>query len=290
MTSPPTDRVVAVVNLLAGSGRAGGRTVSAIAAELGLNRSTTTAVLTALESAGWVRRGEDLGYVLGAGLIGTGEAARRSLPLPRSTGECLDALVEAVGSGVTMSLIEPGSLTVVEARHGGGRLLPGMSVGRQIQLVAPTGAAVMPWRSVAERGAWLATAPTGQRQMVIELLELVSDSGVAIWRPKEDDAALLDVLADLLDVADDQLLRPHLRQRVLAQLTKLAGRPYSRAELVSDDPLPISYLAAPVFDKHGVARFEVQLGPLRAAVPRVERDRYIAALRETSRALSAGGS
>lgn len=285
-TSPPTDRVVAIVNLLASTELSATRTVSGIAAELGLNRATTTAVLSALESAGWVSRGEDLAYSVGAGLIGMGAAVRRSLPLPASTAQYLDALVAAVGGGVTLSLVESGSLTVLAARNGHGRRTPGMSVGRRIPLIAPAGAAVMPWRGAAERAVWLDNAPAGQRDSINTLLELVAESGVALWRPEGEGADLLDVLAELLDVADEQLLRPRLRHRVLAQLPRLAGRPYTRAELHSDDALPISYLAAPVFDHDGVARFEVQLGPLRAAVTRADRNRYIAALLETSRSLS----
>ena len=283
--SPPTDRVVRIMDLLA-TGAPGSGTVSRIAAELGLNRATTTAVLAALESAGWVRRGADRSYTVGGGLVGIGEAARRSLALPNGAREQLEALAASVGGGVTMSLIEPGWLTVVEVAQGGARVA-GMAVGRRIPLVAPSGAAVMPWRDASERSAWLATAAPAHRPMVTELLQLVAEVGCAIWRPEQDEAVLTEVLTDLLEVVDEQLLRPHLRQRVLGQLTTLAGRPYSRAELASDDALPISYLAAPVFDEHGIARFEVQLGPLRAAVPRADRERYVALLRETSAALTA---
>src|SRR5205823_2361202 len=76
--SPPTDRVVAVLELLAGNES---RTVSEVARALDLNRSTATAVLTALAGAGWVERLPDRGYVLGPGLLPVAEAAFARLPV-----------------------------------------------------------------------------------------------------------------------------------------------------------------------------------------------------------------
>ncbi len=287
MTSPPTDRVVAIMSQLAASDGVAGRTISEIAVSLELNRSTTAAILVALESAGWVRRTDDRRYVLGGAVIAVGDAARAHLPLPAATTAQLWTLADAVSCGVTVSLIEPDHLTVMATQSGQKVAPAGVSVGRRIRLVCPAGASVMPWRSAAERARWLDTAPADQRPAVVALLELVAKTGVALWRPKRDDTGLLDVLAKLLEIADDQLLRPRLRQQVLAQLSELAGRPYTRAELSSEEALPLSYLAAPLFDADGTAQFEVQLGPLRAAVPRAERDRYIAALRDTTVALSA---
>ena len=287
MISPPTDRVVAIMSQLAASDGVTGRTIAEITLALELNRSTTAAVLAALESAGWVRRTEDRRYLLGGAVIAVGDAARTQLPVPAATTAQLRTLADAVGCGVTMSLIETDHLTVMATQSGQKVAPAGVSVGRRIRLACPAGASVMPWRSATERAYWLDTAPAEQRPAVMALLELVAETGVALWRPKRDDTGLLDVLAELLEIADDQLLRPRLRQRVLAQLSELAGRPYTQAELSSEAALPLSYLASPVFDADGTARYEVQLGPLRAAVPRAERERYIAALRDTTVVLSA---
>ncbi len=286
MSSPPTDRVVAIMTHLSGPEGAAGCTVSGIAVDLEMNRSTATAVLAALEAAGWVRRADKSRYVLGAGVIAVGDTARTRLPLPSETATRLRGLADAVGCGVTLSLIETDQLTVMATQRGHEAAPVGVAVGHRIRLASPAGASVMPWRSAAERSRWVGTAAPAQRQAVAELPVLVAETGVALWRPERDDTALIDVLAQLLEVADEQLLRPRLRHQVLTQLIELAGRPYTRAELASDEALPISYLAAPVFDADGSARFEVQLGPLRAAVPRAEREHYVAALRATTAALS----
>jgi hypothetical protein len=106
-----------------------------------------------------------------------------------------------------------------------------------------------------------------------------------VFRPTADDAGLVDVLADLLEVVGTDVLQPQLRDRVLRQLASLTSRPYTAAELRSDVALPVSYLTAPVFDD-ALPGFEVQLAPLRSAVDGAQRAEYIDALREAAGALS----
>lgn len=92
--SPPTSRVVSVVELLAA--RPDGCSVAEVTASLELNRATVTSVLAELERTGWARRRADRSYVLGPGLLGVTEAVRAALPChaaprtgsPRSPTKC----------------------------------------------------------------------------------------------------------------------------------------------------------------------------------------------------------
>lgn len=145
----------------------------------------------------------------------------------------------------------------------------------------------MPWRSEQERAAWLDTAPDAAAASGVALLDIVRTHRVAIFRPYSDDAGLVDVLADLLEVVGTDLLNPALRDRALRQLASLTSRPYTAAELAGDDALPVSYLTAPVFDAQGTARYEIQLGPLRAAVTRQERVAYVEAVQDAAQAIAA---
>lgn len=277
--SPPTRRVVAVVELIAESERP--LSVSAISERLSLARATVTAVLNELRAAQWVTRDERLCYRPGPALLrlsgpeaaGLGAAVRAELA----------ALAEAAGCGATLSRIDRGRLTVVAKHYAGERVVPGLAVGQTIPLAYPAGAAVMPWRGPEERTRWPASAD-GDRGAE-ELLRFVTDHGFAIFRPDTDDAGLVELLTDLLGAVGADLLRPELRARALRQLARLTARPYTEAELDTESSLPISYISAPVLVE-GNAPYEVQLGLLRSAVGPAERARYIEAVRAGARALS----
>ncbi|WP_431950844.1 helix-turn-helix domain-containing protein [Nocardia lijiangensis] len=278
--SPPTRRVVEIVTLLATAAEP--LPVATIAERLGIARATATAVLAELDAAGWAVRVPERGYRVGPALVAL-TAAR----LPRGVGDLLTELTVKTGCGATLSRIEPDHLTVLDVRHGPARTVPGIPVGHRIPMQFPAGAAVMPWRSAAEQNTWLATTAEPDRRTASALLTLVRERGVALFRPRADDAGLVDLLADLLAAARSELLQPNLRARALRQLAALTARPFTRSELDSDVDLPLSYLAAPVFDAHGSASFEVQLGPLRTSTTKPERDDYIAATLAAARALTA---
>ncbi|WP_280233054.1 helix-turn-helix domain-containing protein [Nocardia cyriacigeorgica] len=280
--SPPTRRVIAVVELLTAADRA--LSASEIAASLSLARATVTAVLAELSAAQWVHRDGDLRYRPGAAL------ARLSAAPPGAPGAAvlaeLAALAEAAGCGATLSRIESDRLTVVAKQYADSRVVPGLSVGQSLPLAYPAGAAVMPWRTDAERRAWLAPVSGPRRREAPVLLRFVERNGYAMFRPDADDAGLVDVLADLLGAVGAEVLQPQLRSRVLRQLSRLTARPYTDADIDATESLPVSYLSAPVFD--GVsAPYEVQIGPLRAAVGRTERAGYIDAIRAGAEAISA---
>ncbi|WP_433205464.1 helix-turn-helix domain-containing protein [Nocardia sp. CA-107356] len=277
--SPPTRRVIDIVSLLAAAPEP--ISVAGIADRLDIARATATAILTELDSAGWVLRDPSRGYRLGPALANPHGPA-----LPRALGDILTELTVRTGYGATLSRIEPDHLTVLDVRHGPERVVPGIPVGHRIPLQFPAGASVMPWRSATEQNTWLATAPESDRRIASGLLTLVRDRGVALFRPHTDDAGTVELLADLLGAMGSELVQPHLRTRALGRLAFLTSRPFTRAELDSDAVLPLSYLAAPVFDAASVAAYEVQLGPLRASTTKPERDEFIAATVGTAHALT----
>ncbi|MCA2208009.1 helix-turn-helix domain-containing protein [Nocardia rosealba] len=276
--SPPTRRVIEVMELLASVGKP--LTASEIATALSLARATVTAVLTELAAAGWVRRDGERRFRPGPALAAL-SPAESELPEAAVRAE-LRALAVAAGCGVTLSRIERTTLTVVAKEYApDARVVPGLAVGQSIPLAYPAGAAVMPWRAEAERAAWSKTA-AGE---AAALLRFVRANGCAVFRPDSDDAGVVDVLADLLGAVGAELLQPDLRARVLRQLARLTARPYRDTEFTGDDPLPVSYLSAPVF-AGGAAPYELQLGPLRPAVGRAERMVYVEAITAGAQAMS----
>ncbi|MFC4372940.1 helix-turn-helix domain-containing protein [Nocardia halotolerans] len=281
--SPPTRRVIQVMELLTRANQP--LTASEVATALALARATVTAVLTELTQAGWVRRDRERRFAPGPALSAL-RTTRPDLPAPAVSAE-LKALAVAARCGVTLSRIDDGRLTVVAKEYPpGARVVPGLAVGQSIPLAYPAGAAVMPWRTGAERDAWLTSATGPARRGAPALLRFVTAHGCAVFRPDSDDAGLVDVLTELLGALGGEVVQPELRARVLRQLARLTARPYREEELADEEPLPVSYLSAPVID-NGSAPYEIQIGPLRSAVGRAERAQYLEAITYGAQAVSA---
>jgi DNA-binding IclR family transcriptional regulator len=281
--SPPTRRVLAIVEMLIRSESA--LNTTEVARALDIARPTATAILTELEAGGWAHRDDMLAYSVGPALARLGAVTTgRALPALMA-GAALSALAHTTRCGVTMSLIGPDYLIVVDKKHGGERVIPGFPTGQKMPLEFPVGAAVMSWRPALDRAPWLATS-THSRTAADDLLRRARTSGFVIYRPNDGDTGLVDVLADLLAAIGTDILTPTVRARALRQLDTLTSRVYTEAETNGSDALPISYLTAPVFDAPGHAQFEVQLGPLRPKVAKTERDDYVAAILAAAQQIS----
>lgn len=283
--SPPTDRVVAVVELLAG--REVPCTIAEIADALHLSRSTVGAVLGALDAHGWVQRGADLRYRLGSRLAGVAEAARAARGAPPGLDDALARLAARVDCGAALGVVSATELTFVAVDAGRGRLPAGIAAGARLPLRAPAGAAVIAFADEARQRRWLGTLPREAQAETAAVLEQIRTTGVGVWGIGAADPGTLDVLADVVELLAEDPSQHTLRARVLALLAGISGRPYGARDLDSNDALPISYLVAPVFDSDGRAVWELQIGPLRSAVTPAERARYIEQLTRTARELDA---
>ncbi|MBB4854144.1 DNA-binding IclR family transcriptional regulator [Mycobacteroides chelonae] len=267
-SSPPTARVVRIVEMLAATTQP--KSVSEIAAATGISRATATAVVSELETAGWVTRDDELRYRIGSALPRAVEAT-----MPREVQEALARIADEAQAGATVSRISPKTLTIVAKAQAGRRAVAGFAVGQTIPLAFPAGSAVMPWRPDEERSQWLDTARGLSARSGQRLVQQVFDCGYVIYRPDHDDTGMVDLLSDLLGSVGSEVMEASLRERLLRQLSRLTSRPYSRDELTSDDVLPISYLAAPIFEGAD-ATYELQLGPLLPRATRAEREALIA--------------
>ncbi len=277
-TSPPTVRVVRIVEMLAAATQP--KSLSEIAATTGISRATATAVVNELEAAGWVVRDDELRYRVGLALPRAVEAT-----MPREIQDVLARIAGTAQAGATVSRISAKTLTIVAKAQAGRRAVAGFAVGQSIPLAFPAGSAVMPWRSSDERAQWLGTARGLSARSGQRLVQQVSDCGYVVYRPDHDDTGMVDLLSDLLGSVGSEVLEAALRERLLRQLSRLTSRPYSRDELTSDEVLPISYLAAPIFEGADAA-YELQLGPLLPSATRREREVLITTLTRGARELS----
>ena len=270
-TSPPTRRVIAVMECLAGHGS--GLSVTELAAALGIARPTATAILAELESAGWVRRDStDLTYSVG------GRFLSMSTPAPdvADVHGTLERLSAELDCGLTLSRVEPDRLVVVHKVQPRSRPIRGLNIGEPLRLAYPTGAAVLAWRNSSDQRQWLATAGAVSIRERRQLLRSARERRVVLYRPAAEDVGLLGVLIELLDAAGADGQRPEVQQRVYRQIQRLVARTYTDAEIDAPETLPLSHLTTPVFDAAGDAHHELQVAPLRADVTASQRRDVIA--------------
>ncbi|HKT04302.1 MAG TPA: helix-turn-helix domain-containing protein [Rugosimonospora sp.] len=281
--SAPTARVVAIMELLAGTQAR--MSTSTIARTLGLARTTVLAINTELCAAGWLVRdanGHRIGPVFAS--------LRREEPAPIAprTVAVLQRLAQMARCGVTLCRVQAAELTFVARFQGGDQPLPGLPFGRRVPLQFPAGASVVPQLPARDQRRWVRSALPDQRQHAESLLSSAHRHGFVIHGPAPHDADLVDVLAQLLHRIEPEVLDAGTRHSAQEQLIRLTAQPWSEAQLTSHTALPISFLSAPVTSPTSDGVFhEIQLGPLQAKVKVDDRNRYIGLLTDASRALSA---
>ncbi|WP_238888931.1 IclR family transcriptional regulator [Mycobacterium sp. IDR2000157661] len=283
-TSPPTQRVVAVIEFLTVRDRP--HSAAEIADGLDLSRSTAGAILSELDHKGWVIRQPDLTYRLGPALIAISERVRPALPHPAEVDAELDRLAERVGCAVGLSTVHRDQMIVVAVAIGSGRIPAGIASGTRVPLAPPAGAATVAYADTAMQKAWLARGAREDHARLAHLLNTIRDTGVGIWGVGAASIDTVDVIADVVSFLSDSPAGTGLRDRVAQLLSNLNGMPYTPEELAVNDDLPVSVLTTPVFDSGRRAQWELQIGPFRAAVPRKERERYVHELTSTARRLT----
>ncbi|CAM3202464.1 hypothetical protein BST27_23220 [Mycobacterium intermedium] len=283
--SPPTDRVVAVLEVLATQHEPS--SVASIASRLELNRSTATSILLSLEKAGWVTRQSDRRYTLGPGLIAVADAVHQAFPVSSDISHTLEELAQRAGCGATLAWVGTTDMTFLASVPGRRKMPAGVSVGLRLPVGAPACAAVIAHRDAHARREWLDTAKPGDKPILEDVLSQIHSSGVAVYGLGESDPMVLDLLGEVAELLTENPQRSSLRRRMFRLFSELAPIPYTEEQLASERPLSIGFLSAAVF-ADGKASYELQLGPLLPEVGRSERDRYINELRATADKLSTG--
>ncbi|MEU5852260.1 helix-turn-helix domain-containing protein [Saccharopolyspora shandongensis] len=281
--SPPTQRVVSVLELLAVAPQP--QTSAQIADALGLSRSTVGNVLSALHARDWVHRSADLTYEIGPALLRVSDQQRRKLAGPDPLQVALEKLAREVDCGVALLQIDGPEIRFIAVAENRGRIPAGISVGTRLPLIPPAAATIIAHSETRTQQAWLAAADPVDAEQFRTLLADVPVLGAAVWGVDAHSVAALDVLADVVEHLTRDPASHALRQRVLALLGGISGAAYRPADLEQDTPVPISYLSAPVLSSTGVPLAELLIGPLRSAVTRDERDHYLTAITDAVRHL-----
>jgi DNA-binding IclR family transcriptional regulator len=257
--SPPTRRVVAVIELLVD--RPDNRLALAdICRELGISRSTGHAILQTLCACGWAIRDPQSGrFSLGPAMA---RIWRQATPLHRILREPLQQFAVSIGMPVCMSEVRDGSIVVVDAATVG-PAQPPVPAGVRLPFIAPFGREFVAWAPPADRTAWVdAAGPVNDvfRARIGEVLKEIKSRGYGIERLSDP---LLRVYT-ALQALDDGFLRDPVSARLAAALAELTIIDVLQDEFAqAAESCALATISAPVFDTAGRVVTSVSAQPYR---------------------------
>ena len=250
--SPPTDRVVRILDYLAGrpTERFG---VSDLARRIGLSKPTCLGIVTSLADAGYlVRDAADKTYRLGPSLITLGHKAQESMRVSPAAREELRRLSARFGVTAALSGVIDDRITLLDLVAPVGAR-PGVEVGQSYPFAPPVGLMFVLWDEEAERN-WLAKEPTIPLRTHSDRLNRViarcRDDGYLVERLTPGGRRLYSLMAGMSSTLPDEL------RALLGELVSDIGErvylrdengPAGKRRPVRSD---ISVISAPVYDHY----------------------------------------
>ena len=256
-SSPPTLRVVSVLNLLAAvPGRA--LTLTTIARQAAITAATCLGILNELARAGYVVRHPDRTYSLGGALVSVGAAARDSRAGIGQARVELLALSNELGRLCTASSVIDDEIVVLDAAGPANERTPTVRVGMRFPVLAPVGLVNAAWHSDAVIARWIERAPVELSAEKLTRLRDVIESGrqqgYMVERLTNVEASLHQILPLAFANSSSEVTRRALAEALLI----FADRDYVTDELARPKSSSVSVICAPCFDADG--RPEVVLG------------------------------
>lgn len=253
--SPPTERVVAILDFLAGrpDERFG---ISELARRIGLSKPTCLGIVTALTEAGYlVRDTADKTYRLGPSLITLGHRAQESMRVSPAAREELRKLSATFGVTAGLSAVIDDRITLLDLVSPAGAR-PGVEVGQSYPFAPPVGLMFVLWDDEAVRD-WLAKEPTvpvhpsrTEPDRLKRVIERCRADGYLVERLTPGGRRLYSMMAGMSSTLPDEL------RALLGELVSDIGE---RVHLPDDmqqgarrraTRFDISVISAPVYDHY----------------------------------------
>jgi DNA-binding IclR family transcriptional regulator len=246
-TSPPTERVVAVLDFLARHphDRFG---LSELARRLQLSKPTCLGIVTALAEADYlVRDPQDKTYRLGPALISLGHTAQESMRVDPAARDELRRLSAAHGTTAALSAVIDDRITLLELVGPPGADV-GVRVGQSYPFAPPVGLMFVLWDDEALH-AWLDKEPTiplrADSERLARVITECRSSGYLVERLTPGGRRLYALMAGMSSTLPDEL------RALLGELVAdLGDRVYLSSEAVGRQRQDVSVISAPVYDHH----------------------------------------
>lgn len=246
--SPPTERVVRILDFLAGhpDQRFG---VSELARRVRLSKPTCLGIVTTLSDAGYlVRDMSDKTYRLGPSLITLGHRAQESLRVSPAAREELRRLSARFFVTAALSAVVDDRITLLDLVSPPG-VKAGVDVGQSYPFAPPVGLMFVLWDDEAQRD-WLAKEPTLPLRTDTDRLNRViakcRADGYLVERLTPGGRRLYSLMAGMSTQLPDEL------RALLGELVSDIGeRVYLRDQNASGRKRhDISVISAPVYDHY----------------------------------------
>lgn len=285
--SPQTDRVVAVIELLASRpGRP--LTLAAVTRHLGVNKSTCYSMLSALTQAGWLLRDPfRKTYRLGPALAAVSRSAAAGFPALEFARPALESLSRETAANCAALSVADDHVTVLDQVRDLRAIGPGLAISAPIPLRPPLGTAVVAWAAPEAVERWLEAAPPEARPHLRRALAVVRSRGYTVELATRPPSRLGEAVVGGGGPGS----------RVTEMLAELADELVGRddflgVELDAERPYLVGTVNAPVFDHQGRVTLLLSLsgfdGPLTGGEVEALGRRLVAATTALSAALGGG--
>jgi DNA-binding IclR family transcriptional regulator len=257
-------RAVAIVEFLAS--RPGQTfTLSDIARQCGLRKSTAYTILGTLHASGWLTRSPaDLRYALGPTLIAIGQAAEETRPEVNLARPVMEALAVEFQRECVLSTAMHDEILVLESTGTAGMRRQSVHPGQRVPLVAPFGTVFIAWQSTSAREEWYIRSSADAEQ--VGVLERILDATVRrgyVVTLKSDPH---DRVTQLMRAVVAERTIQDVRRILKEQLIQLSPVAYLIDESTSRDPGVIESLQAPIFDSEGAPRYALTVNNIDLAL------------------------
>jgi len=252
--SPPTERVVAVMQLLSADPRRQ-FSLAEISRRLSLSRATGHAIMTTLVAHGWATRDpQTAGYAAGQGFV---SLARPDASMLRAE---LKSLASEIGTQVLLTQQQGNTQAVIDVAGQGLSTAYPVSRGTTVPSLCPYGRDFVAWAGKEKQEAWLRAIgePSALLRNRIEMVlkeirqrryvvERLSREALRVW------AALQALNGDgEIDVVVSQLAHTLANESIIDALDD---------ELGPGSMINVSTVNAPLFDPNGVVTLSVSAAP-----------------------------
>ncbi|HEX2176602.1 MAG TPA: helix-turn-helix domain-containing protein [Nocardioidaceae bacterium] len=247
-SSPPTDRVLDVLDFLAG--RPGERFgLSDLARNLRMSKPTCLGIVNALTARGYlVREPHGLTYGLGPALMAAGRAAQEGFAVSHVARPHLEALSERYGAACTASAVVGDQIMVLERA---GPAQGTARVGQHYPFAPPVGLMYVLWDRDEALERWLAKRPTLplhlDRPHLRTVVQQCRRRGYLVESLTPTGLRLHTLMAGV--AAYD--LPPRVRDLIDEMASNLGERVLLDADLSARRKHPVNLIAAPTYDADG---------------------------------------
>jgi DNA-binding IclR family transcriptional regulator len=273
--SPPTDRVVGILEALAADPTSS-LTITDLARRLGLSVATCHAIVTSLATSGYLTRSTSgKRYSLGPRLLALGLAAQRSVVPDNSVRDLMDDLSKVTGCLCSIRAHVDDEILVME-HLGEGSSPMHEHVGDRYPFAPPFGLSFVIWgdEGLAER--WMSRAPVKPSPTDTKrLARLVSSSRGRGYAVHKGLSASRRRLHSALMAATEDDLRDEPLRGLVSQVLKAAWiGAYVLDDLGPLDPISVSSISAPIFGANGNATWMAEIHLNRSDMSVAEVDDY----------------